>query len=233
MSGAAAGAIIQGLGELGGNIVGSAALAMNRDIAYRNYNWGKYGMMANLLLQGEQFKRQDEQWRREDSAIQRRVADLKKAGLSPVLAAGQGASSSPPSAPMRVEPPENKFQMPYNAFKMPDVVGMINSLLLTQSQIEKNDAETQKLNQNRSLDLLTFPSRLANLNAKNSNLYQEIQTKVLNNMLFKMSGVSPTNASEVGKLVRDIVGTYSTVKEGLNKGKVDKNNNHPAGSGEW
>ncbi len=195
MSYASAGAIIQGLGTLGGNMINSAALAMNRDLEYRNYNWSKYAMMANLLMQNEQ-------WKREDTAIQRRVKDLKAAGLSPVLAAGQGASSSPP---MRIEAPKNDFNMPMNMISLDRIAEALNTFALTKSQTEKMDAETQRINQTRMLELMEFPHRIKNMDARTSDLYKSIVRKDLENLFYKTYGITPGSSSEMGRMAADII----------------------------
>lgn len=66
---------------IGGIVASGVAGLANTYLGFANYNYQK-----NL---------QKKMFNREDTSIARRVADLKASGLSPVLAAGQGANAGP------------------------------------------------------------------------------------------------------------------------------------------
>lgn len=128
-----------------------------------------------------------EGWAREDTSIQRRVADLKAAGLSPVLAAGQGASTM---APARMEAPK------YQDVVSPAVQASL-AAMTAKSNIGRTQAETDLLNVNKDVTIDSnnraneehnwsrelHPVRLANYQATVDNLYrtgriQELDAKV-------------------------------------------------------
>ena len=100
------------------------------------------GKVFDYFTQRKQFEYdkqvQQKTWDREDNSIQRRVEDLTKAGLSPVLAAGTGAQAS---APIRAQVPGAGIGN--TAVEMMQ----LRSALMRQKQDIATSAAQEKLNQ--------------------------------------------------------------------------------------
>jgi len=109
-----------------GSIIASGVSGVaNTALGFANYNYQKD-------LQRQIFNR-------EDTSIARRVADLKASGLSPVLAAGQGAGTG---GIVSTRQPEVDTQM----------IGAIQSLLTMQKDFAVKDEQIKLLQSQRGLN---------------------------------------------------------------------------------
>lgn len=147
-----------------------------------------------LRLDRENFKLQEEAldysktlqqqiFDREDNSIQRRVEDLQKAGMSPVLAAGQGARAGgvvPIKAPqhptsgkaMQLEAVQRSLQMKL------DVSRSIAETLLIKSQADKNIADTRRSQQATSHELRRFNVEIQTLVRENNYQMQTLANRI-------------------------------------------------------
>lgn len=116
---------------------------------------------------------QQEIFRREDSSIQRRIEDLKAAGMSPVLAAGQGARAGgvvPVKAPQRgMQSFEMKRQNILNfAGQAADISRTVAETDLINSQVKKNTAETGRTEQVTAQEKEMFEHKVRQIVNENS-----------------------------------------------------------------
>lgn len=121
------------LGDVGGFVgaVGNVGVGLLNYGEMRKQNtWQKHAYEYGLV--------------REDTAVQRRAADLRAAGLSPVLAAGQGASTM---SPISLNPPKMDVD--------PSALAATAMTMMSQEAEISKTKEQEKLNaaQKRVADL--------------------------------------------------------------------------------
>ena len=160
-----------------------------------NYDWQRAVFGYNVGLQNTMFNR-------EDTAVQRRVADLEAAGLSPVLAAGQPANAGPV---IHTTAPERQRA------QIPDVIGAVMSLMKMKEDISNTVAErdlikSQKLNaiSNTFKNLSELDKIKADID--NKNIDTAIKTHDYN--IFKATGTT-SNSGSIVKDIRNIFGGCS------------------------
>ena len=121
---------------------------------------------------------------REDSSVQRRVADLKAAGLSPVLAAGQGASAGPVVSTKAPEFDAGDFTNALQAMQMQN----------TQKQMDLADADITKTH-----------AEQAYIEQQKAKAYQDTVRQKIENDYSNKTGI-PASVSGPAQWIRDIGG---------------------------
>ncbi len=119
---------------------------------------------------------QGKTWEREDQAVTRRVTDLQRAGLSPVLAAGSAAQTS---APINVTQPSVQAVggRQQNMMQALQTAAMIAQIGQTEAGTEAAKAQARLTNSNAEYSELNTDLLMKKLGLEVENLGSDIETK--------------------------------------------------------
>lgn len=158
------------------------------------------GEGLNYFQQQQQLKYMKEAqkttWNREDNAAQRRVADLKAAGLSPTLAAGSAASTS---APIKVNAPQVNSQAVSQATQNAmNLLQQKQNIAKTKAEINYTNAQADKARSEANVLQGTETQRIETAISQNKYLKDSLQDR-LNTVIRQAETATHTRDSAEAK----------------------------------
>ena len=132
-----------------GGLSAGAGILQNQTNAAAIEATNKANLQATRETNAQNLALTHEAWARDDNAVQRRTADLRAAGMSPLLAAGSSAGNTNPAT----------MSAPQFAAKRYDYSQMMNGInqgiALAQSSMQQEAAE-QQISMSRTSQLATL-----------------------------------------------------------------------------
>ena len=188
-------------------VLGGAAVGSNLLTGYLNYHQQQDTLAWQKDVQRDIFAR-------EDTSIARRVADLKASGLSPVLAAGQGAGTG---GTVSVTPPQ--LNLGDNALVAMNLLKQEADISATRAQEEYTKLQQNRAEQLLPAELSQIEAAIKNADAQTYKTYQDAKKAKVEADNMAKTGTSGQNV--FSQIFRDLTGatnnSVDNVKKSLDK----------------
>lgn len=165
-----------------------------------------------------QWKAYNENLAREDDSIQRRVTDLKAAGLSPVLAAGQGAGAGAVfgGRPPQMDNPIDNVTQVMGLLKMKeDISNTVTQRDLINQQVKQSKAMTKQANANAGY--ITKNAGLKDIELDNAELTGTAGTSLPGRMFNDATGAAVKSLDTMKNSISNTVRELTEKAERFNK----------------